>query len=147
MAGRPSKKDTIDYKQLEFLCKKGFTDVELATFFGVTEKTINNWKKDKIFLQSLKDWKVEADEVVEKSLYQRAIGYDAPETKVFNNNGKLLTIDLIKHYPPDPTSMIFWLKNRQPDKWREKPEGESDLTNDEIQALKQFAQSQMSANI
>jgi hypothetical protein len=27
---------------------------------------------------------------------------------------------MVKHYPPDPTSMIFWLKNRQPQKWRDK---------------------------
>ena len=30
--------------------------------------------------------------------------------------------DFIEHFPPDPTSMIFWLKNRQPDKWRDKRE-------------------------
>ena len=24
-----------------------------------------------------------------------------------------------EHYPPDPTSMCFWLKNRRPDRWRD----------------------------
>jgi hypothetical protein len=24
-----------------------------------------------------------------------------------------------KHYPPDVTACIFWLKNRQPEKWRD----------------------------
>ena len=29
-----------------------------------------------------------------------------------------------KHYAPDATAAIFWLKNRQPDKWRDKQEVE-----------------------
>ena len=31
-------------------------------------------------------------------------------------------MDVTKHYPPDPTAAIFWLKNRQPDTWRDKVE-------------------------
>jgi hypothetical protein len=25
----------------------------------------------------------------------------------------------VEHMPPDPTSMIFWLKNRDPERWRD----------------------------
>jgi len=31
----------------------------------------------------------------------------------------------VKQYPPDPTSAIFWLKNRQPKIWRDKQEEET----------------------
>jgi hypothetical protein len=27
---------------------------------------------------------------------------------------------LTKHYPPDTTAAIFWLKNRRPSEWRDK---------------------------
>jgi hypothetical protein len=30
----------------------------------------------------------------------------------------------VEHVPPDPTSMIFWLKNRRKEQWREKSEVE-----------------------
>ena len=26
----------------------------------------------------------------------------------------------VKHIPPDTTAQIFWLKNRRPDRWRDK---------------------------
>ncbi len=28
--------------------------------------------------------------------------------------------EYIKHYPPDPAAAIFWLKNRQPKRWRDR---------------------------
>jgi len=31
-----------------------------------------------------------------------------------------MVVPTTKHYPPDATSAIFWLKNRQRDKWRDK---------------------------
>lgn len=34
-------------------------------------------------------------------------------------------MEYIEHYPPDTTAAIFWLKNRQPAKWRDKKEVEN----------------------
>ena len=102
--GQPSKKDTIPTHQLKALYQQGMTDRQVADFFEVTEQTINNWKKtDTNFFESLKDWKDEADQEIEMSLYQRAKG------GTFGKND----------YPPDPTSIIFWLKNRKPKQWRD----------------------------
>ena len=54
----------------------------LADFFGVTEKTLNNWKHEHPrFLQSLKKGKVFSDDKVEMALYDRAIGYEYDEVK------------------------------------------------------------------
>ena len=39
---------------------------------------------------------------------------------ISNFQGEITETDITKHYPPDPTSMIFWLKNRRPDRWRDK---------------------------
>jgi hypothetical protein len=43
---------------------------------------------------------------------------------VFCYEGEIITHVHEKHYPPDPTAMIFWLKNRQPERWRDQPREE-----------------------
>ena len=61
-----------------------------------------------------------ADDRVERSLYQRANGYLHRAVKVFmRRDGTTVEHKYIEHYPPDPTSMCFWLKNRRPDRWRD----------------------------
>ncbi len=55
-------------------------------------------------------------------MYERATGYSHAEDKIFNDGGEPLIVPTTKHYPPDATSAIFWLKNRQPAKWRDKTE-------------------------
>lgn len=128
--GRPKEKvkDKIDFRQLEFLCRKGFIDRELGEFFGVTERTINNWKKDEEFLSVLKEAKAEADGEVVRSLYERACGYSHPEERLMtvslggNAGSEVERHETVKHYPPDSTAIIFWLKNRQPENWQDKQE-------------------------
>jgi hypothetical protein len=124
--GRPTKYESSFNKQVIKLCKLGATDKEIADFFDVCEKTINNWKIEyPEFLQSIKKGKIEADMKVANSLFKRAIGYRHKEDKIFNNNGEPLIVPTMKHYPPDPTAIIFWLKNRQPEVWRDKKEIEN----------------------
>jgi hypothetical protein len=124
--GRPSKYKPEYAEQAAKLCFLGATDVMLADFFKVTEKTINNWKKNyPEFLQSLKETKAALDSKVERSLFERAVGYQHKEQKILSNPQDPhdpVIVDTVKHYPPDSTSMIFWLKNRQPEKWRDKQE-------------------------
>ncbi len=123
--GRPTAYLEVYNEQARKLCLMGYTDVELAEFFGVCERTLNNWKKEHpAFLQSLKDGKENADAEVTVGLYERAKGYQHVETKVFNNNGEIVTYDVVKKYPPDPLAIKYWLNNRQPKRWREKVEQE-----------------------
>ena len=78
-----------------------------------------------MFSESLKDGKDERDERVEKSLLERATGYSHEAVKIFcDKDGHITEAPYTERYPPDPTSMIFWLKNRQPQKWRDKQEHE-----------------------
>jgi hypothetical protein len=80
------------------------------------------------FFESIKRGKIKADSMVADRLYQRALGFehDSEEIKVVpvgNNQGsEIERVKVRKIYPPDPTAAIFWLKNRQPDKWRDKQE-------------------------
>jgi hypothetical protein len=115
-------------EQARKLCLLGSTDKDLADFFNVCEKTLNNWKHEHSkFLQSLKDGKDIFDtERVEKALLHRALGYSHKEVKTATFEGKITDIvEVDKHYSPDTTALIFWLKNRQPKRWRDKPDIES----------------------
>ena len=108
----------FDNVTIEKLAKRGFTDADIADVLGVNEVTVNRWKKDSPeFLQALKEAKSIADAHVEGALYHRAIGFQGSD----------------KVYPPDATSIIFWLKNRKPDSWRDKTEQETDFS--EVQVM------------
>lgn len=118
---RPSKYRAEFAEQAAKLCRLGATDADMAEFFGVSESTINNWKNDHAeFLEALKSGKVEADATVADRLYQRAIGFQHEDVKVFLHEGEPVIVPLVKHYAPDTTAAIFWLKNRRPDLWRDK---------------------------
>lgn len=119
--GRPTKYKPEYNKQAEKLCRLGATDKELADFFGVEEQTINNWKNEfPKFFESIKSGKIEADANVSDRLYQRALGYSHPDVDIKVVDKEIVETSLTKHYPPDTTAAIFWLKNRQPEKWRDK---------------------------
>jgi|SRR6478609_50316 len=125
--GRPTKYNPEYCIQVEKLCKLGAIDNEIADFFEVTEQTINNWKNDfPEFFESIKRGKTLADSNVADRLYQRALGFehDSEEIKVITvgNKSVIERVPTKKIYPPDATSAIFWLKNRRPDKWRDKQE-------------------------
>jgi hypothetical protein len=122
-AGRKPLYLEVYNAQVTKLGMLGYTDKEMAAFFSVSERTLNAWKGlYPLFMQSLKAGKEVADMEVTASLYQRAVGYSHIETKVFNNQGEILTHDVKKQYPPDPISIQYWLNNRQKDKWRSKVE-------------------------
>lgn len=131
VGGRPSKYDTLDMAKVAMLAKRGWTDAEMAEFFGVAEATWYNWKDaHPEFLEALKDWKEEADARVERSLYERATGYSHPEDKIFQHNGEPVVVPTVKHYPPDTTAAIFWLKNRKREQWRDRHDIDHGVQND-----------------
>lgn len=67
-----------------------------------------------------KKGKAVADAEVSDRLYQRAMGFVAPDIDIRVIENRIVETPLKKYYPPDTTAAIFWLKNRQKDKWREK---------------------------
>lgn len=125
--GRPSDYDRVNLGQARTLAEKGFTDQELADFFDVAPSTIYLWKREHPeFSETLKLGKESADRKVERSLFERATGYSHPDTHFATCDGLVVQTPTTKQYPPDTTAGIFWLKNRQPDKWRDKTEVQDD---------------------
>lgn len=138
--GRPSKYKIEFNEQAKNHCSLGATDKQLATFFKVTVYTIDKWKQvHPEFLQALKDGKKTFDnETVVKALLHRAIGYSHPEEKIFVFKGKIVRAKTTKHYPPDSTALIYWLKNRLPEEWRDAPK-EGDGSDGLVDALSKLA--------
>lgn len=141
---RPEKYKPEYVSQAAVACKLGATDVDLADLFDVSIRTIHYWKINfEEFANALKVGKEYADERVKNALYHRAIGYSHEEDDIRtvslgNDQGSEIVITpTIKHYPPDTTAGIFWLKNRRPDEWRANPEekGATDSLSDAVNKL------------
>lgn len=118
--GRPSGYKPEFAAQAAKLCRLGSTDAQLADFFNVSLRTIDNWRNQhEDFMQSLKVGKAYADDLVERSLYQLAVGYEYEAVKVFCSEGQETIVPYREKMPPCKTSAIFWLKNRRPKEWRD----------------------------
>jgi hypothetical protein len=119
--GRPKTYNSEFANQATKLCELGATDYELADFFGVDTRTIYRWKNSEPdFCQAVITGKDKADERVERSLYNRAVGYSFESEKVFQFKGNVIRAETVEHIPPDPGAAMNWLKNRRADKWRDK---------------------------
>ncbi len=80
--------------------RDGLTDEQIAENMGVSRSTLNEWKKKYPDISdTLKRGKEVVDIEVENALYRAALDGNT-------------------------TAIIFWLKNRQPQKWRDKQQVE-----------------------
>lgn len=137
-AGRPSDYSEDHAAQAGKLCALGATDQEIADFFEVDVRTIYRWKHTHPeFCQALNMGKDVADERVERSLYQRAIGYEQDEVKIFMpaQAEEPVYAPFRAKIAPDTAAAIFWLKNRRRDQWRDKQEVDHGVTSELAEIL------------
>lgn len=124
--GRQSEWDRIGAERIceetEKVCKLGATDEDIADWFDVSVRTVNNWKTEHPeFLQSLKRGKVVADAEVADALFRKAIGYERKVERIIKApGGHQEKVTISEWTGPDTTACIFWLKNRAKDRWRDK---------------------------
>lgn len=121
--GRPSDFRDEYVVQAEKLCRLGATDIELADFFEVDVRTIYRWAQSReVFCQALRAGKEACDDRVERSLYNRAIGYTHDAVKIFMpaNAEAPVYAPYREHVVPDVGAAKMWLSNRRGDVWREK---------------------------
>ena len=107
--------------KLEAWARDGLIDEQIAQNAGISVATLYNWKRDHVeILEALKRGKEVVDIQVENALLKRALGYTYEEKRVeVCEDGQKVT-RTIKEVVPDTTAQIFWLKNRRPDRWRDK---------------------------
>jgi hypothetical protein len=128
--GRPSKYIPEFATKAEKLALLGATDQEMADFFEINVATLYRWRNEHDeFCEALKSGKHTADERVERSLYQRAIGYEQDEVKIFMpaNAKEPVYAPFRAKIAPDVTAAIFWLKNRRREAWRDVSEHRSEV--------------------
>lgn len=122
--------------KLESWARDGLTTDQIAKNMGISRSTLNEWvKKYPDISDTLKKGKEIVDITVENALYKRAVGikttvkkgfkvkevkYDKESGKKISETERIEYADEELYIPPDTTAMIFWLKNRLADKWRER---------------------------
>jgi hypothetical protein len=119
-------------------CTAGiFTDAKLGKLFGVVKSTIALWKKEfPEFSDSIKKGKEEFDtDCVRTALFKISKGIKFTEitreakpvilidkatgTREIVGSEMLVTKKVRKFIPPNDRAIRFWLKNRDPENWRD----------------------------
>lgn len=123
--GKPTKYDPdIHPDHVKALAIDGLTNEEIAKKLGIATSTLQEWiNKYPDLSEAIKEGKEPADSKVEMSLYKRALGYTYTERKVIDlSDGGTRIETVVKEVVPDVGAQCMWLKNRRPDKWRDKQE-------------------------
>lgn len=126
---------------LRRMAEDGYSDKEIARDSGISDATFKRWKAThKEFYDALKLGRAGADYAVIDALYKKACGYSVKVNKTYKlkrvdydpDTGKKLReyeelcVGEDENYiPADVRATSFWLKNRQPDRWSDKPDGTS----------------------
>lgn len=117
--------------------RDGLTDEQICHNMGIHVATLCDWKNRFPQLsEALKKGKAPVDQEVENALLKRALGYEYEEvtteieeipTGRNDENGRPIMKQkkhirkTVKHVMPDTLAQMYWLKNRRPDRWRDKP--------------------------
>lgn len=97
---------------------------------GISRSTLKEWrKKYPAISAALKKSKDHFDDEAEDVLYKYGVGQFKTTTTVTRWHIDPTTGETVvdagtttqTQLPPNPTALIFWLKNRRPDQWRDHP--------------------------
>jgi hypothetical protein len=120
------RREYID--QARVLCEEGMTDKELARFFGVNKTTIYDWQfAHPEFAEAIKLGKEPANDRLERTAYEVAMGYSTTltETKILRDKDGNEFASVVERevvIPPNADMLRWMLKNRRPEKWKDKTE-------------------------
>jgi len=127
--------------EIEGWCREGLIDEQIWPRLSISKTSFYDYQNQHSeFLDALKNGKNIVDYRVENSLLKSAEGHEKIIKKAFklkkvwyDENGKrceeetIAYADEIFYYPPVPVSMIYWLKNRKPNQWKDKPDTKKDV--------------------
>jgi hypothetical protein len=122
--------------RIEGWARDGLVDTQIATNMGISAGTLYEYQnRFPQIAEALKKGKAPADTEVENAMFKAAIGYEYEETvteivEAQDGTQKKYIRKVKKLAPPNVLAQIYWLKNRKPAQWRDKPK-EEDLSRDE----------------
>jgi hypothetical protein len=106
----------------EKVCALGATLAELAEFFDVTPRSVTWWERRRpAFARAVQIGRARAKERVERSLFQRSVGYTFEGVTVVSSKDgrKPVQLRYQEHVPADPYAAAIWLKRNDPEQRRE----------------------------
>ena len=122
--------------------RDGLSEEQISKNMGIAYSTFNVWK-DRFpeLSEAIKSGKAPVDIEVENALLKAALGYTVKvkkpikvkEEKQKSGVGKIVTekIEYMEeevYIPGNTVAQIFWLKNRKPNRWRDRQVVEADTT-------------------
>ena len=120
--------------RVEGWARDGLIDKQIAQNMGISSQTYYEWQKAYPELSdAIKKGKAPVDREVENALLKRALGFQYTETteEIYTTgekdaNGQPVIKErhirkVTKEMPPDTAAIFIWLKNRMPERWRDKP--------------------------
>ena len=112
------------YAELAYkLAQLGIPHKQIAEILEISESTFYEWQgRHAGFKTALKAGMALADANVANSVYRGAVGYSHHHEEIKVIGEEVVRVPTMKHYPPNPHLATFWLKNRQPELWKEKVE-------------------------
>src|SRR5262249_28366457 len=79
-------------------CSRGLTDMQIADLLSVSARTLRSWRnKYPLFSAAFKAGKKEAHNMVERSLFQKAVGYEWEEDRIIQGH----KVTVRQQIPPD----------------------------------------------
>jgi len=112
--------------QIEGWARDGLTNDQIAHNIGISGRSFAEWiSRFSSISSALKKGKAPVDIEVENALLKSALGFEYEETiteieELPGGKQKKQIRKVKKYAPPNSTAQIFWLKNRRPDRWRDK---------------------------
>lgn len=131
-------KECFGLESIRRLAEDGYSDEEIGLRSGIGVSLLRRWKKQHPeFAAAIELGRSSADYAVVEALYKKAVGYNVALSKTY----KLKRVDYdpetgkkLREYeelatgidesfvPGDLKAETFWLKNRQPERWSDKPD-------------------------
>jgi hypothetical protein len=139
--GRPSNHSSDLCERAHNYCLLGATNDELAEFFGVSPRTVDNRiAVHPEFTDAVHRGRAVTDAVVVRALFDRALsdrakGHSHQVSRTTLYRGKEQTVTNTVSYPPDTQACMFWLRNRQREYWLAKAEAAPEIANNDMVAL------------
>ena len=122
--------------RIEGWARDGLSLAQIAHNVGVADSTFRRWKEENEALSAaIKRGNAPVDLEVENAMLKSALGHKETVRKAIKvktekqkvGEGKIVEehieyVDEEVYIPPQVVAQIFWLKNRRPDKWKDKVE-------------------------